>query len=98
MATLPEMIILWWLFIASQSWFYFIVSNIMMKQKGKGYQGIWAIDEAFEYENRRSDLKRCNYYEKWKTICQTTAINIYQGSKGHFQIKLPPILMVLLMN
>ena len=61
MATLSEMIILWWLFIASQSSFDFIVSNIMMKQKGKGYQGIGAIHEVFEYENIRRDFKCCNY-------------------------------------
>ena len=48
MATLSKMIILWWLFTLSQFSFDFIVRNIMMKQKGKGYQGIGAIDEAFE--------------------------------------------------
>ena len=36
----------------------------MAKQKGKGYQGIGEIDEAFEYENTRSDFRCCNYQEK----------------------------------
>ena len=47
-------------FIASQFSFDFVVRN-MMKQKGKGYQGIGAIYEAFEYENTRSDFKCCKY-------------------------------------
>ena len=34
------MIILWWLFITSQFSYDLIVPNIMMKQKGKGYQGL----------------------------------------------------------
>ena len=54
MGTLSEMIILRWLFIISQFPFDFIVPNIMTKQKGKGYQGIKAIDEAFEYKNIKS--------------------------------------------
>ena len=61
MATLSKMIILWWLFTFSQFSFDFIVRNIMMKQKGKGYQGIGAIDEAFEYKNTGRDFKSCNY-------------------------------------
>ena len=48
MAMLSEMIILWWLFIASQFSFDFIARNIMKKQKEKGYQGIGTIDELFE--------------------------------------------------
>ena len=48
MAMLSEMIILWWLFIASQFSFDFIAPNIMKKQKEKGYQGIGTIDELFE--------------------------------------------------
>ena len=43
---------------------------IMMEQKGKGYQRIRSI-EAFQYENKRSDFKCCDYWEKRKTICQT---------------------------
>ena len=88
MATLSKMIILWWLFTLWQFLFDFIVPNIMMKQKGKGYQGIGAIDEAFEYKNTGRYFKSCNYWEKWKTICQTTAVSIYEGPKGHFQIKI----------
>ena len=60
MATLSKMIILWWLFIASQFTFDFIMPNTMMEQKGKGYQGIRAT-EAFELENTRSDFKCCDY-------------------------------------
>ena len=47
MATLSEVIISWWILIASQLAFDFIAPNIMAKVKGKEYQGIWAI-EAFE--------------------------------------------------
>ena len=43
----------------------------MTEQKGKGYQGIRAV-EATEYENIRSDFRYCDCWEKWKTICQTT--------------------------
>ena len=43
--------------------FDFTVHNIITEQKGKGLQGIRAI-EAFEYENTRSDFKCCNYREK----------------------------------
>ena len=39
-----------------------ILPNKMMGGKLKGYQGITAI-EAFEYENTRSDLKCCHYWE-----------------------------------
>ena len=45
--------------------FDFIVPNIMTEQKGKRYQGIPAI-EAFEYQNKRSDIKCCADGEKWK--------------------------------
>ena len=64
MAKFFEMIILWWLFIASQFSFDFIAPNIMAKQKGKRYQGIGAIDETFEHENTRGGFKCCNYQEK----------------------------------
>ena len=37
----------------------------MTEQKGKRYQGIPAI-EAFEYQNKRSDIKCCADGEKWK--------------------------------
>ena len=40
----------------------------MTNQKGKGYQGIGETDEAFEYQNTRSDFKCCNYRENWKTM------------------------------
>ena len=45
MARLSEMIILWWLFIASQFSFDFIAPSIMTKLK------------ALEYENTRIDFK-----------------------------------------
>ena len=61
---MTEMIISWWLFMASQFSFDFIAPNIMTKQKGKGYQRIGVIDDAFEYKNTRSDFKCCNYQEK----------------------------------
>ena len=48
----------------------------MRKQKEKRYQGIGAIDEAFENENTRSDSKCCSYLEKWKAICQAIARSI----------------------
>ena len=64
MVPLSKMIILWWLFVASHFSLDLITSNIMTKQKRKGYQGIGAIDEAFEYKNTRSDFKFCNYREK----------------------------------
>ena len=50
-------------------WFpYFIISpNIMTEQKGKVYQGIRA-NEAFEYENTRSDFNYCYHWEKLKTM------------------------------
>ena len=41
---------------------------MMTEQKGKGYQGIRAV-ETFEYENTRSDLKCCDYRKK----CQAAA-------------------------
>ena len=63
---------------------YFMLT---IHQKGKGYQEIKAIDEAFKYENTRSDFKCCSFREKSKTVCHTTAIRIYQGPNGHFQIK-----------
>ena len=44
-----------------------IAYNIMMEQKGKGYQGVRAT-EVFEYENTRSDFNYCYYWEKWKTM------------------------------
>ena len=88
MAT-SKMIILWWLFIISQFSFDFVAPNIMTKQKGKIYQGIGATDEAFEYENTRNDFKCCNYQEKWKTKCQTTAISI-PGTQGAFSNEVAP--------
>ena len=87
MTTLSKIIILWWLFIASQLPFNFIASNIITKQKWKGYRGIRAI-EAFEYENRRSDLKCWDYREKWKTICQAT-VSIPE-TQGAFSDKVAP--------
>ena len=62
----------------------------MTEQKEKGYQGIRAT-EAFEYENIRSDFKHC-ITEK------NEQLQGHQGPKGHFQIKLPLTLIVLLMN
>ena len=63
MVTLSKMIILWYLFTASQLPFDFNAPNLMTEQKGKGYQGIRAI-EALEYENTRSNFKCCDYREK----------------------------------
>ena len=57
MATLSEMITLWWLFFTSQFTFDFIAPKIMT------IKGIREI-EAFEYENTRSDFKCCDYREK----------------------------------
>ena len=86
MATLSEMIILWWLFIALKVFICFYrAQNIMMTQKWKGYQGTGATDEAFEYENTRSEFKCCNYREKLETIRQTTAISI-TGTQGAFSV------------
>ena len=56
----------------SQFQFYFIAPNIMMEQKGKGYQGIRAI-EVTGYENTSSDFKYCDYTKKNEKQCQTTA-------------------------
>ena len=56
-----------------------------MTQKWKEYQGTGAIDEAFEYENTRSEFKCCIYREKLKTIPQTTAISI-TGTQGAFSV------------
>ena len=61
----------------------------MMKQKGKEYQGIGAIDEAFEYQNTRSDFKCWSWWEKWKTICQATSIS-KPGIQGAFSDKVAP--------
>ena len=52
-------------------------------QKGKDYQGIRST-EAFEYENTISDLKCCDYWEKWKTIWQTTA-KYTRNTRGVFR-------------
>ena len=41
----------------------------MTNQERKGYHGIGATDEAFEYKNTKSDFKCCNYREKWKAVC-----------------------------
>ena len=60
-----------------------------MQQKRNGWQGIRAI-EAFEYEVQEVTS---NIVRKMKN-CHTTGI---PGTKGHFQIKLPLILMVFLM-
>ena len=48
MATLPKL-----LFYGDCSSFGFTAPNVMMKQRGKGYQGIRAT-EAFEHKNTRS--------------------------------------------
>ena len=53
MTTLSEMIILWWLFIASQFSFDFITPNIMTKQKGEWYKGIRASDKAFDLSTNK---------------------------------------------
>ena len=85
MATLSELIILWWLFMLHS--FHFILSHkIMKQQKGKWYQGTEAIDEAFEFENTRSEFKCWDYREKWKAICQATVISI-SGTQVAFSDK-----------
>ena len=61
----------------------------MMKQKKKGYQGIGAIYKVFEYE--KDVTSNVAITMKNEKQCQTRAIIIYQGSTGHFQIKLPDI-------
>ena len=43
----------------------FIAPNIMAEQKEKGYYGIRTI-EAFEWENKRSDFKCCDYQKNEK--------------------------------
>ena len=89
MAMLLKMIISWWLFIASLFPFDFITSNIMTEQKGKECRGI-RVMETFEYENTRNDFKCCNYREKWKLICQTTAKYTIPGTQGAFSDKVIP--------
>ena len=55
--------------------------DVLGEKKSKNYQlgggrgGVTIIRdsrveqfEVFEYENIRSDLKCCHYYEKWKTM------------------------------
>ena len=67
----------------------------MTEQKGKGYQGIRA-SEAFEYGNRITVISIIVITEKNEKLCQATGI---PGSAiSQFQIKLPLILTVLLMN
>ena len=58
-----------------------------MKQKGKGYQEIGAIHEAFDYEKEVTSNVAVTM--KNGKQCQTTAISIYHGAAEHFQIKLP---------
>ena len=44
----------------------------MTEQKGKG--NLWIRStEAFQYKNTRSEFEYCHYWEKGKTISQTTA-------------------------
>ena len=64
----------------------------MTEQKEKGYQGIRAT-EAFGYENTKSDFKLL--LRKMKNYVRLEG---YQGPKGYFQITLPLMLMVVLMN
>ena len=45
----------------------------MMELKKKGCKGITTI-EAFEYGNTRSDVKCCDYWEKWKAMCPETQL------------------------
>ena len=53
--------------------------------EGKGYEGIRTI-KIFEFENRRSDIKKCcSHWEKRKTVCQT-----YQP--GHLPTKVTPVI------
>ena len=53
----------------------------MMELKRKGHQGITTI-EAFEYENTRSDVKCCDYWEKWKAM--------FPGTQREFTDKVVP--------
>ena len=55
----------------------------------EGVPRIGTIDEAFEYQNTRSDFKCCNWWEKWKTICQATSIS-KPGIQGAFSDKVAP--------
>ena len=36
-----------------------------------------------KYENTRSDFKCCDYWEKWKAICQTAVVS-NSGAQGEF--------------
>ena len=67
-----------------------ISPNIMTELKGKGYQGITAI-EIFEYENTRSDFVVITEKNEKQYVRLQLSI---PGTKGVF----PPALMVLLMN
>ena len=55
--------------------------NIMMKQKGKGYQRIRAI-EAFEYENTRSVFKCCHCFSERNEKPCLTQIPGTQGASS----------------
>ena len=72
----------------SQFQFYFIAPNIMMEQKGKGYQGISAI-EATGYENTSSDFKYCDYNEKNEKQYVRLQLSI-PGTQGAFSDKVAP--------
>ena len=85
MATLPKL-----LFYGDCSSFGFTAPNVMMKQRGKGYQGIRAT-EAFEHKNTRSsNVVITKKNEKH--------FRLYQTPKRHYQIKMPRISKNLLMN
>ena len=72
----------------SQFQFYFIAPNIMLEQKGKGYQGISAI-EAIGYENTSSDFKYCDYNEKNEKQYVRLQLSI-PGTQGAFSDKVAP--------
>ena len=88
MGTLSEMIILRWLLIISQFLFAFIVPIIITKQKGKGYQGIKATDEAFEYENIKSLAVLCFLETPVLSFGFIDELVRYSGCKKCFRISL----------
>ena len=72
----------------SQFRFYFIAPNIKIEQKGKGYQGISAI-EAIGYENTSSHFKYCDYNEKNEKQYVRLQLSI-PGTQGAFSDKVAP--------
>ena len=81
------MIILWWLFIAAQFPFDFIVPNIMAEQNRNEYQGIRSA-EAFEYENKQVP-SNITITEKNEKQCVRLQLSIPR-TEGKFSCKVAP--------